>query len=316
MPGQPACCKTQRSTTVLQVLVVVIVILTLMITSTGLWYDHPGKSYDFVNLYGRTIRIWGKGLYAHDSFFKAPIFQGTDLIMLAVACPLLTLALIMNIKTRNLFSRMFLISLLPCFLYYASSMAFGATYNLMMLPYIALFSASFFAIVTGISGVDLDHLGERFQGTLPYRGIYAFLVFTGLALFGAWLPDILISMSSGRPLELIEHYTTEITYVLDLGLIAPGCFVCWYLLTRRQGIGYVLLDMLLTLCIIIGVMLPMQTAFQMKAGIELPLAVVVTKIVSFCLLALFALFFKIRLMKAILFSEVRREISLQNSAYA
>ncbi|HYF02822.1 MAG TPA: hypothetical protein VEC36_05565, partial [Patescibacteria group bacterium] len=66
-----------------------------------------------------------------------------------------------------------------------------------------------------------------------------------------------------------------------------------------KAIGYVLLDILLTLCIIIGIMLPVQTVFQMNAGIELPLPVLLTKVGSFCLLALFALFFKIQLLKNI-----------------
>jgi hypothetical protein len=65
--------------------------------------------------------------------------------------------------------------------------------------------------------------------------------------------------------ELIEVYTTVVTYVLDMGVIGPVAMICLYLLKKRSGMGYILLEMLLTVCIIFGVMLPIQTAFQAAA---------------------------------------------------
>ncbi|MGH4140066.1 hypothetical protein [Clostridium sp.] len=70
---------------------------------------------------------------------------------------------------------------------------------------------------------------------------------------------------------------------------------------KRRGMGYVLLVMLLTLCIVIGIMIPIQTAFQISAGIELPLVAIVTKGASFVVLALFALYFNIKLFKNIIY---------------
>jgi hypothetical protein len=117
-------------------------------------------------------------------------------------------------------------------------------------------------------------------------------------------------MVNKRPLALIENYTTEVTYVLDMGIIAPLSFVCLYLLKQRKGMGYVLLDMLLTLCIVIGIMLPIQTLFQLKAGIELPLAAVISKIASFCLLALFAIYFKTKTAGSI--AEPKENMTVKN----
>jgi hypothetical protein len=142
--------------------------------------------------------------------------------------------------------------------------------------------------------IDYYKLENSTRNTLPYRGVYTFLTLTGIALFVAWLPDIISSLINKRPLALIETYTTEVTYVLDMGIIAPVAFICLHLLKQRKGMGYVLLEMLLTLCIIIGIMLPIQTLFQIEAGIDLPLAAIITKMGSFCLLALFAIYFKIQ----------------------
>lgn len=276
-----------------------IVFLTMVAASAGLFYHHRGAAFDFVNQYGDTVKIYGKGLYAHDSFFRAPIFRGTDFTMLFASCPLLILFLIADVRKRSLKTRLSLVSLFSCFLYYSASICFGITYNSLQLVYIFLFSASFFVFIAGVGTISFTGLEHAIQKPLPYTGFAVFLVVTGIALFAAWLPDIIIALARKRPLLLIENYTTEITYALDMGIIAPACFVCLYLLKKRKALGYILLDALLTLCIIIGVMLPIQTVFQMQAGIELPVAAIISKIASFCMLALFALYFKIRFLKSL-----------------
>ncbi|RYY89850.1 MAG: hypothetical protein EOO15_04915 [Chitinophagaceae bacterium] len=55
--------------------------------------------------------------------------------------------------------------------------------------------------------------------------------------------------------------------------------------------AYLLLATLLLLCVFVGIMLPVQTLFQAQASIWLPLPVLVTKVVSFCVLATFASYF-------------------------
>lgn len=67
-------------------------------------------------------------------------------------------------------------------------------------------------------------------------------------------PDIITSLINGRTLMLIEIYTTEITYVLDMGIVSPLMFVCLYLL-KKNGLGDIVLAIILKACIIIGVIL-------------------------------------------------------------
>lgn len=277
-----------------------IVLLTAVIVSATGVLRHSGNGpFDFTNQYGDVVRIYGKGIYCADSFFRAPIFRGTDLTMLALACPLLLYALVRDIRKANLKSRLLLVSVLGSFLYYATSIAFGVRYNELHLLYILLFAASLYALIAAMRSINMQAMKTALHTPLPRRGINIYLTITGIALFVAWLPDIITALLTNRPLLLIENYTTEITYVLDMGLIAPACFACMYLLRRRDGLGYVLLDILLTLCIIIGVMLPVQTFFQMQAGIELPVPVLITKVGSFCALALFALYFKNSLLRRV-----------------
>lgn len=284
---------------VLHGLVLAVIALSIVVTSVGVFSSSGGEAFEVTNQYGDLVTMYGDGIYARDSYFKAPIFRGSDLTMLLVAVPLLIVALILDIKASSLRRRLFLVSMIPIFAYYAASIALGASYNALHLLYIALFSASFFAVIVAMMRIDYRRVEAAVTGPLPYRALSIFLALTGIALFVAWLPDIVAAIIAGRPPELIEVYTTEVTYVLDMGIISPIAIVCLVLLTKRKGMGYVLLSILLATCLVIGIMLPVQTAFQVAAGIELPLAALISKVGIFVVLALFALFFIVRLMKAV-----------------
>ena len=70
-------------------------------------------------------------------------------------------------------------------------------------------------------------------------------------------------------------------------------FITYYLCKKEKFIGYVLLRMILIVCQVIGIMLPVQTLFQMLAGIELPIPALITKVFIFIILAAFALYFEL-----------------------
>ena len=262
-----------------------IIIFSIITSAIGLFYTTGGKTYDFVNQYGDTVKIYGDGLYAHDSYFMAPIFRGTDFTILFIAIPILISALILDIKIKGLKNRIFLMSVISLFTYYSASIALGVTYNILHLIYIALFSSSFFGLIIAINSLDKEQVKNSMGDKLPIKGIYIFLLLTGISLIVAWLPDIIKSLVLGCSLELIEIYTTQITYVLDMGIIAPTALISLFELRKRSGIGYILLPLLLTVCTIIGIMLPIQTVFQIRVGISLPMGAIVTKIAIFIVLA-------------------------------
>ena len=57
---------------------IIIILLLLIITICGISSFDTSYSYEIVNQYGENIQMWGAGIYAHDSYFKAPIFIGSD----------------------------------------------------------------------------------------------------------------------------------------------------------------------------------------------------------------------------------------------
>lgn len=283
----------------LHLVTLLIIILSIITSSVGLLYKTGGKPYIFINQYGDAVKIYGDGLYAHDSYFMAPIARGTDFTILFFAVPVLITALILDIKRKGVKNRIFLMSVISIFTYYSVSIAFGVTYNILHLIYIALFSSSVFGLIISINTIDKEQVENSMGDKLPFRGIYVFLLLTGISLIVAWLPDIIKSLVLGRSLELIEIYTTQITYVIDMGIVAPTALICLFELKKRSGIGYILLPLLLTVCTLVGIMLPIQTIFQIKAGIFIPVGAIVTKISTFIVLAFFALYFNIKFYKSI-----------------
>ena len=121
------------------------------------------------------------------------------------------------------------------------------------------------------------------------------MIVTGISLFVAWLPDIITSIKNGTSLDLIEVYTTEITYVLDMGIISPLMFITYYLSRQENFMGYVFIRMIFKICMCIGIMLPIQTVFQLLAGISMPIPALITKVLIFVVMAVFATYFEHRI---------------------
>ncbi|MDF2485413.1 MAG: hypothetical protein K0R46_1581 [Herbinix sp.] len=277
--------KTKKDT-----LSLIVIVLLVIISLAGILSLDFTKSYEITNQYGNTVKMYGAGIYAHDSYMKAPVLIGTDFCILLVLVPLLCFASIKNKKETSNTSRLSLMSLYGVACYYAASLCFGVSHNRIMLLYIALFTCTLFGMFTILGKIEVPML--RYNAT---KGIYRFLVLSGIALVIAWMPDIIPSVITGTPLALIEVYTTEITYILDMGIIAPLCLLSIYLLKKQSGLGTLLLAMLFKICIIVGVMMIPQTICQVLSGFEMPLPALITKSGSFLLLGGFAIYFNRKL---------------------
>ncbi len=289
----------------------VIILLVLVVTITGILSFDQGQSYYAMNQYGESIRIWGSGIYSHDSFFKAPIQIGTDITILFIVVPLTLYSFIKFRKEQSMeryIQNFGYISLLLYYsaclafgvllLYYSACLAFGVTYNRLHLVYILLFSTCLFSVNILLAFFyKAENEENRGVNSFFTKGMKVFLVLSGFSLFVAWLPDIIPTLIKDSPLALIEVYTTEPTYVLDMGIISPLMFITYYLCKKEKFIGYVLFRMILIVCLVIGIMLPVQTMFQMIAGIELPIPALITKVFIFIILAAFALYFDRKLRK-------------------
>ena len=270
-------------------LAVATIILMIITSIAGILSINFSTSYNFINQYGHTVEMYGYGIYDFDTYFQAPISIGTDICILFVVVPLFIYTYVGFWKKRDKVSQLKLISIFAVAFYYAASISFGLTYNRLFLAYVALFSCSLFGMFRQIITLKLDKIGSL------SRGLKVFLVLAGVALIVAWFPDIIPSLVDGTTLSLIGVYTTNITYILDMGIISPLCLVCYYFLKQKNTLGTLLLAILLKLCIIVGIMMFPQTICQMLSGCTIPLPALITKSLSFVFLGGFAFYFNKRL---------------------
>jgi hypothetical protein len=267
-------------------------LLAAVQSGVGLFYQDGGSPFNFTTLHGQTVQIYGQGLYHFDTYFKAPIARGTDAVTLFLCVPLLAIAIFLYGR-GSLRGGILLTGVITYLAYNSASVALGTAYNNLILVYIAYFSASLFAFVLAIAQVDHQALAARLASGLPHRGTAVVLGAGGLAVFFAWLTDILSALLAGNVPD-IASYTTEVTYVLDLGIIAPVSFLAVVLLLRRAPVSYLMASLLLTALTIVGVDVLFQTIFQVQAGIFLSPGMLVGKAGSFAVLSLFAIWMLVR----------------------
>ena len=271
---------------------IVTIVLLCVISIAGMLSMDFTKSYEVTNQYGTIVKMFGSGIYTHDSYFKAPILIGTDFCILIVFVPLFIYTVLKNRKASTNSTKVQLASVYAVAFYYAASISFGVTFNQFHLLYIALFSCSLFGMFSVMRKITISQL--NFELT---KGVKIFLVIAGLALIIAWLPDIIPTIFNGKSLALIEIYTTEPTYILDMGIIGPLCLVCLFLLKRRDNLGTLIFALLIKTCMVVGAMMFFQTICQVLSGYELTLPVLICKSGSFVVLGGFAIYFNTKLYK-------------------
>ena len=266
----------------LAVLTMMLMIITSLVGILSFNFNH---AYEFINQYGDPVTIYGYGIYSFDTCLQAATSIGTDLTILFILVPMFLYTYLLYRKSNDSITELKLISLYTVALYYAASIAFGLTYNQLFLIYLALFVCTLFGTFKHIKNINWD---KKIQVT---NGMKVFLILCGAALIVAWLPDVISSLIKGASLDIIGIYTTCITYILDMGIISPLCFVGLYLLIKKEPLGTLILAVLLKLCIIVGIMMIPQTVCQIALGVNIPLPALLTKVLSFVILCGFAFYF-------------------------
>lgn len=284
---------------IIHILTFIIVFLTLVASGVGLFWTDSGMPVVVKSIYGNEIELYGNGIYKNDNAFLVPIFRGTDFVIFFIVVPILLLLVFLDKKWQSFKSLLGLLSFLFVIFYYAFNLAFGVIFNELHLVYTVLISVSFFVLLIGIKTLSSAYAEDFTTSFKITTGLKIFIITSGIALFVAWLPDIINAHVSNKPLSYLENYTTSITYILDMGFISPLLFLSLILLKKHVFWGVSLFSMLLCLSMLIGIILPCQTWFQIQSGIEIPLPELITKVIMFIILSVFALYFSVNLFKRI-----------------
>ena len=264
-------------------LVVMIVKLAVVAAGIGLFYDPPAGPMIPTSVEDAAMKMYGHGIYRYDSLLIGAGFRGVDAVTLCLGVPLLVISVLLY-RRESFRGALLLTGTLAYFLYNYASMALSAAYNSLFLVYIALFSTSLFAFVMVMMSFDLASLPRRFSPALPRREIAAYLVAVGSLLVVLWVCDVASALLAGSVPAALGSSTTIVTYVLDLGVIAPGAFVAAVLLLREKPLGYLLAAMFLTMNLTLGTALLSQGVAILQAGVRMSLPQIAGMIGSFALL--------------------------------
>lgn len=224
----------------LSILVPLIVIFAIVATSMGIFFSDGMAQYKYTSIRGKTVMIYGKGLYKHMSAEVAPQGIAQDYVTLFAGLPLLIISFVMTLK-GSLKGRYLLTGTLGYFLVTYLFYTVMGMYNLMYLPYVILMGTSFYSFILIILSFDTNNLQEVFKPSTPVKITGGFLIFASIAIALLWLSIVVPPLLTGTiiPVE-VEHYTTLIVQGLDLGILLPAAFISGVLFIRKKSLGYLL----------------------------------------------------------------------------
>lgn len=275
-------------------LVPVIVGLALFAAGIGLFYPNDGSPFSFTAVRGETVQIWGQGWYRYDTPIGALSFRAGDLITLFLAIPVLIVSFVLY-RQGSLRGGLLLTGALAYFLYTYTSLGFGATYNNLFLAYTLIFSASLFGLILALTSFDVQALPAHFSETLPRRGIGIFLIVSGVILSLIWLAlSIIPALLQNKAAPEAYFYTTFMTGIMDIGIVAPALLVAGVLLLRRAPLGYLLASTMLVFTCILGPNLTAGGIIQIAEEV-ITVGQAMAFTVPFVILALIALVLTVRL---------------------
>ncbi len=193
-----------------------------------------------MSIRGKTVTIYGKGLYKHMSAEVAPQGIAQDYITLFVAIPLLIFSLLM-VRKGSMKGKYLLAGTLSYFLVTYLFYTTMGMYNKMFLAYVALMGMSFYAFILTLLTFKTSKLPGLFLRSTPVRSTGGFLIFNAISIAILWLSIVVPPLLNDTMIPAqVEHYTTLIVQGLDLGLFLPAAFICGVLLIRRRPFGYLL----------------------------------------------------------------------------
>jgi len=279
-------------------LVSLIAILAAITAGIGLFSTNGDGPFQFTTLHNEAVDIYGKGLYRFDTPLIAVGYRVSDAFTLIAGIPLLLISF-WHYRRGSIRGKIMLTGTLLFFLYNFGSLAIGAAYNNLFLIYILLTMAAFLGSSVMLLSFDLSTFPKLFSVGAPQRGISNFFMVSGVALFCIWLflsimPALLVS---DVPAELAS-YTTVITFVVDMGIIAPVLVSAGVLFRRSEPLGYVLSSILLVFIDTLGCSLLVMGIAQQIAGL-MNIGQFIGFVVSFAILTLFSLGFTVALFRSV-----------------
>lgn len=223
---------------IISLLVICIALLAAAAASAGIFTDKITGPFEFTSIHGKTIPLYGKGVYHNMSSDVAIQGIGQDYVTLFLAIPLLLISLIMA-NRGSVSGRFMLAGVLNYFLLTYLFYLEMAMFNQLFLVYVMLLSASFFAFILVLFSFDTNTLPSVFSRSTPVKLTGGFLIINSIMISMLWLSVVVPPLLDGSIVpDTVQHYTTLTVQGLDLSIFLPICFVSGFLLMKKNRYGY------------------------------------------------------------------------------
>ena len=204
-------------------------------------------------------------LYRRDLPFALGAQQGTDLVTLFIATPLLVFGMVLTMRgsARGI---VLWIGMLEYMLYTFIYYLLGAQMNEFFLIYVALCALSLHALISAMNNAWLTAIGSTFRKSTPARRVSLYMFCFALLLADLWTYQwyriTLLGTDVGMPAEA-AHLIASV----DLTVFMPVMLVVAVMLWRRTPIGYAQATSLMLMSTVYPLVLVASAPFQAKAGV-------------------------------------------------
>lgn len=216
------------------------------------------------------VGLFAPGFY-RDSAWAIPQERGQDLITLAVVEPLLIVAMLAAWRAGGVAWRLLWAGALGYTAYTYLLYSYTTYFNALFLAYVALFSASAFAIGSLLIRLDLSALADSSAGGgRGARVVAAFLLFVGLFFAFAWLAQIIPATAQGTVPSSITQAKTPSNgvFIQDLGVAIPLLLLAGIWLWQGRAWGVALGGVLLVVTSVMAAAITAMSLFMAGAHVS------------------------------------------------
>lgn len=265
----------------------------------GLVWRPSGAPLPVTTARGHAAQLAGNGLYRFDTVFTAWNNTAVDAVVLALGIPLVVRAWLQH-RNGSPRGTLLMTGSLGYLLYVYANYALGVAYNPLYLAYLTVLSASLFGFVAAFREMDRAALAVVAADPRgPHRSLSWFLLASAAGTAVVWLQPLVSALLKGTAPELLDVYTTTVTYSLDLAVITPAAAMAGLLVRRREPLGYLIAAPLLVTIVLLLPSISLATALQAAAGIAFTPAEVIGPIAGFGVLGAVGARLLVRLLRGV-----------------
>ncbi len=214
-------------------------------------------------------------MYRDNPFVKTT-WLGNDAVTLFIAVPLLVAALVYSARGSSK-AQLIWMGMLDYMLYNYAFYLFGAAFNVFFLMYAALLALSIFALIFGLTTLDVNRISQQVRKEAPIKWIGGYFLFVASGLGLVYLIQSISFITTGNlpAIVTMSGHPTNVVFALDLTLLIPWLFIGALWLMKRKPWGYAIAGILNVKGPLYTLVLAVNSILVVNAGIsktsELPL---------------------------------------------